>query len=61
MTEKYFAATPITCCDEILDLHFIMQTTSENFIMAYDKIMLKSKDFEDIYLPASENQLHFSG
>ena len=52
MTEKSFAATHYSCHDEILDLHEIMLITFENFIMAYDKIMSKSKDFEGIYVPA---------
>lgn len=35
---------------EILDMHEIMQRPLANVIMAYDKIMLKSKDFEGIYV-----------
>ncbi|MEW6067014.1 MAG: hypothetical protein AB1610_01765 [Nitrospirota bacterium] len=61
MTEKSFAATPFTCHDEILDVHKIMQETFENCIMAYDKILLKSKDFEGVHVPVYQNQLHFWG
>ncbi|MEW6066745.1 MAG: hypothetical protein AB1610_00375 [Nitrospirota bacterium] len=61
MAEKSFAATPFTCHDEILDVHKIMQETFENCIMAYDKISLKSKDFEGVHVPVYQNQLHFWG
>ena len=52
LTEKSFAATPLTCHDGILEVHKIMQETFENFIMAFDKILLKSKDFDGDYAPA---------
>ena len=61
MTEKSFAATPLTCHKAILAVHKIMQETFENFTMAFDKISLKSKDFEDIHVPVYKNQLHFLG
>ncbi len=51
MTEKSFAATPFTCHDGILEYIKIMQETIVNYIMAYDKISLNSKDFEGIYAP----------
>ena len=61
MTEKSFAATPYSCHDEILDVHIIMLSSIENFIMASNKILSKLKDFEGIHFPVYENQLHFSG
>jgi len=60
MTEKSFAATPYSCRDVILDVHIIMQPSIENFSMASDKIMSRSKDFEGIHVPAYRNQLHLS-
>src|SRR3990170_8149760 len=61
MTEKSFAATPLTCHEEIFEVKKIMKETFENCIMAFDKISLKSKDFEDIHVPVYKNQLHFLG
>jgi len=59
MTEKSFAATPYSCHGEILDLHIIMQTSIESFIMASNKALSKLKDFEGIHDPAYQYQLHF--
>ena len=61
MTEKSFAATPYSCRDVILDVHIIMQPSIENFSMASDKIMSRSKDFKGIHVPVYRDQLHLSG
>jgi hypothetical protein len=50
MTEKYFAATPYSCRDEILDAPMGEHSHMENFTMASDKVMSKSKDFEGIHV-----------
>jgi len=51
MTEKYFAAPPYSCHDEIPDAHMTVLSLMENFTMASYKIMAKSKDSEGIHLP----------
>jgi len=35
MTEKFFAATPYLCLDEVPDYLIIEQTAIENFIRTY--------------------------
>ncbi len=63
MTEKSFAATPPFnsplikggrrgVYDAILDVHEIMQSTIENCIIAYGRILLKLKDFEGVHVSA---------
>jgi len=61
MTEKYFAATPFRCHNAILEKHKIMLRATEYCIMAYGLIQLKLKDFEGMYAPAHQRQLHFWG
>jgi hypothetical protein len=50
-TEKYFAATPYSCHEAILDLNTIMRSTIGNCIMASGEITSKSKDFEGVHVP----------
>jgi len=51
MPEKSFAATHCSCRDAILDKHDIMYAVTDNCIMASGEVLLKLKDFEDIYVP----------
>jgi hypothetical protein len=43
MTEEFFAATPSSCHDEILDEAVSMFSAMENFTMASNRIMSRSK------------------
>jgi hypothetical protein len=58
MTEKFFAAIPYSCHDEILDANVSAQSRMVNFTMTSDRIMSKSKDLEGIRVPAYENRVH---
>jgi hypothetical protein len=50
VTEKDFAATPYPCREEILDAPVRDHSHKENFTMASDKVMSRSKDFEGIHV-----------
>ena len=59
MDENSFAATPQLCLDEIPDAPVIMRSSAENFIVAYDRIMSKLKEFEGVHILSLVIKLHW--